>query len=841
MFSPKKLTPAEIKAKRDQDEKNLKQILDFYRVHESEKPEEQPTEVDSRDVDTPDNWVKREPKLVRLTGRHPFNVEAPLPELAKYGFITPVRLHYVRNHGLAPKCTWEDHKIRVSGLVEKELVLSMDDILNNYPVVSFPCTLVCAGNRRREENLRKNGIGFNWGAAGVSTTVWTGVRVRDILKHAGVLSEAQHVCYVGVEDLPGGGGCKYGTSTTLLKSMSPTDDVILAFKQNGKLLEPDHGYPIRLLIPGFIGGRMIKWLDTIEVTKEQSDNHYHYMDNRVLPSHVDAELAKKEGWWYKPEYIINDLNINSAIWAPAHDEVISATRSSYTVQGYAYTGGGRYINRMEITLDDGETWRLCEIKRTEQPTPYLKSWCWVQWCIDVPTVDLFEAKELCCRAWDCDMNTQAEHLTWNVMGMMNNSWFRIKLKCLRTNDGGLVVHSEHPTLPANQNGGWMVRQAGLTAPAPAPPAPAAVTKSGKTFTMADVEKHAADNWIVVNKKVYDCTPFLDDHPGGAESITMNAGTDTTEEFESLHSAKATQMLEDYYIGDLVEAKASAVVAPAVAEKAEETLTALGKGGWKQFPLIDVKFLSHDAAAFTFGLPTPEHRLGLPVGKHIIIRARIDGDHVLRSYTPSSGDDMKGQFVLVVKIYRKNTHPAFPNGGKMSQHLETLKVGDLVDFMGPTGQFTYEGKGIMKLGVKNKLSIKHFGMVAGGTGLTPMFQVINAILSDPEDKTTMSFIYCSKSESDILLREELETFAKEHPKRFKLWLVVDKASDPATWKQGTGFVTEEMLKEHLHLPKPVNGVLPESMVLMCGPPVMIEKAILPNLKKLGVDESSTHAF
>jgi DMSO/TMAO reductase YedYZ molybdopterin-dependent catalytic subunit len=77
--------------------------------------------------------------------------------------------------------------------------------------------------------------------------------------------------------------------------MDESCEVILAYQQNGKLLEPDHGFPIRILIPGYIGGRMVKWLTKIEVTEKESGNYYHFHDNRVLPSHVDAELAKAEG------------------------------------------------------------------------------------------------------------------------------------------------------------------------------------------------------------------------------------------------------------------------------------------------------------------------------------------------------------------------------------------------------------------------------------------------------------------------------------------------------------------------------------------------------------------
>jgi nitrate reductase (NAD(P)H) len=88
--------------------------------------------------------------------------------------------------------------------------------------------------------------------------------------------------------------------------MNDSNDVLVAYKMNGELLSPDHGFPVRIIIPGMIGGRMVKWLTRITVTEQESDNHYHYFDNRVLPSHVDAEMAMREEWWFKPVHIINE-------------------------------------------------------------------------------------------------------------------------------------------------------------------------------------------------------------------------------------------------------------------------------------------------------------------------------------------------------------------------------------------------------------------------------------------------------------------------------------------------------------------------------------------------------
>ena len=213
---------------------------------------------DHRDVGTPDEWIPRDGKLVRLTGRHPFNVEPPLSVHQKHKFITPTCLHYVRNHGACPNLAWETHRVRVGGIVPRPLDLGMDDI-ESMPTRELPVTLVCAGNRRKEQNMIRQTIGFNWGAGGVSTNVWKGVLLRDLLIAAGVSETnmtGKHVEFIGHEDLPNKVGpgpfkdepwgklVKYGTSVPLARAMNPAFDILIAYEANGERLQPDHGFPV---------------------------------------------------------------------------------------------------------------------------------------------------------------------------------------------------------------------------------------------------------------------------------------------------------------------------------------------------------------------------------------------------------------------------------------------------------------------------------------------------------------------------------------------------------------------------------------------------------------------
>ncbi|KAL2925244.1 Nitrate reductase [NADH] [Bienertia sinuspersici] len=537
-----------------EDDDNEEEMEMWNELIKKGNSEVEPSSVDIRDESTADNWIERNSSLIRLTGKHPFNSEPPLTRLMHHGFLTPVPLHYVRNHGPVPNARWEDWTVEVTGLVKRPARFNMDQLVHEFKSREFPVTLVCAGNRRKEQNMVKQSIGFNWGSAAISTSVWRGVPLRDVLKRCGIMTSkkgALNVCFEGAEDLPGGGGSKYGTSVKREFAMDPARDIMLAYMQNGERLNPDHGFPIRMIIPGFIGGRMVKWLKRIIVTTAESDNYYHYKDNRVLPSH--------------PEYIINELNINSVITTPCHEEILPinawTTQRPYTVRGYAYSGGGRKVTRVEVTMDGGETWELCQLDHQEKPTKYGKFWCWCFWSLEVEVLDLLGAKEIAVRAWDEGLNTQPEKLIWNVMGMMNNCWFRVKTNVCKPHKGEIGIVFEHPTQPGNKSGGWMARERHMelsdgggsrstlkrTASTPF------MNTTSKMYSMSEVKKHnsAESAWIVVHGHVYDATRFLKDHPGGPDSILINAGTDCTEEFDAIHSDKAKRLLEDFRVGELI--------------------------------------------------------------------------------------------------------------------------------------------------------------------------------------------------------------------------------------------------------------------------------------------------
>nr|KYP40506.1 Inducible nitrate reductase [NADH] 2 [Cajanus cajan] len=621
MPRPKKLPqPPPLSDSSSDDEDHAATFKDLIRNAEVEA-----SVLDPRDDGTSDHWIERNASLFRLTGKHPFNSEPPLPRLMHHGFITPVPLHYVRNHGPVPRARWEDWTVEVTGLVARPTRFTMDQLLRDFPSREFPATLVCAGNRRKEQNMG-----------------------------------ALHVCFEGAEDLPGGGGSKYGTSIMREVALDPSRDIILAYMQNGERLTPDHGFPVRMIIPGFIGGRMIKWLKRIIVTTQQSQSYYHYQDNRVLPSHVDAELANAEAWWYKPEYIINELNINSVITTPCHDEILPinswTTQIPYLLRGYAYSGGGRKVTRVEVTLDGGETWQVCTLDCPEKPNKYGKYWCWCFWSLEVEVLDLLGAKEIAVRAWDEALNTQPEKLIWNVMGMMNNCWFRVKTNVCKAHKGEIGIVFEHPTQAGNQSGGWMAKEKHLEKSSESNPilkksvSSPFMNTTSKTYSISEVRKHNSPDsaWIIVHGYVYDCTRFLKDHPGGTDSILINAGTDCTEEFEAIHSDKAKKMLEDYRIGELMttgytsdSSSPNTTVHDAthlapIKEVTPQRSVALTPREKTPCKLLSKTSLSHDVRLFRFSLPS-EDQLAQAILKdpedrtqmHVVYANRTQDDILLR--------------------------------------------------------------------------------------------------------------------------------------------------------------------------------------------------------------------
>lgn len=215
--------------------------------------------------------------------------------------------------------------------------------------------------------------------------------------------------------------------------------------------------------------------------------------------------------------------------------------------------------------------------------------------------------------------------------------------------------------------------------------------------------------------------------------------------------------------------------------------------YTEFPLVDKVPVSANTNIFKFALPRTSDQLTLPIGQHLTISATINGKEISRSYTPISSEEDKGYFELLIKTYPK---------GNISKYVDELALHDTIKVKGPKGRMQYKPN-----------MAKHIGMIAGGTGITPMLQVISAIVRNPEDRTQVSLIFANVTYEDILLKKEIDTLAEKYP-NFKVHYVLNEAPKDKEWNGSTGFVTEDIIKAHLAGPNE------DAKIFLCGPPPML---------------------
>jgi cytochrome-b5 reductase len=278
-------------------------------------------------------------------------------------------------------------------------------------------------------------------------------------------------------------------------------------------------------------------------------------------------------------------------------------------------------------------------------------------------------------------------------------------------------------------------------------------------------------------------------------------------------------------------------------KSSSTATLSHASGSKyQAKLIEKIEVTKNVRIFRFSLPSSDHVLGLPIGKHISLSAMIknpidaaDSPKLIsRQYTPISSDyNTRGHFDLLIKVYRKREHPQFPEGGWMSQYLDSMNIGDVIDVKGPNGRIEYMEKGRLRVS-QNQIKVSQIAMIAGGTGITPMYQVIQHILITRlgRDKTKVSLLYGNQTQADILMRETLEELALQHPGQFSLNLTIDKSDE--SWDGFVGYISPDMIRECI--PRPADDLV----VLLCGPPPMVRSAE-SHLLSLGYSRDRIYAF
>lgn len=374
---------------------------------------------------TYDNEPPRHP-LLKVNSKEPFNAETPRSALIN-AYVTSVDMFYKRNHGPIPVLDDPDrYFVTVGGLVRKSLAISMKDIrmLPKYTVVA---TLQCAGNRRTAMSKKKTVKGVGWDVGALGNAVWGGAKLSDVLKLAEVpeytaVTEAggRHVEFTSVDACKEENGGPYKASIPLLQATNPEADVLIAYEMNGEVLSRDHGYPLRVVVPGTIGARSVKWLDKIEVNAIECQGFFVQKDYKMFPPTVDWDNIK----WLSRRPLM-DFPVNCAICSL--EDVSSAEwGKKVIIRGYALSGGGRGIERVDVSVDGGKTW--VEARRYQKEgVPYVADsedsdkWAWVLFELET---EIGPPTDIIVKAVDSAANVQPEKVEtiWNLRGVLNNSW-----------------------------------------------------------------------------------------------------------------------------------------------------------------------------------------------------------------------------------------------------------------------------------------------------------------------------------------------------------------------------------------------------------------------------------
>lgn len=317
-------------------------------------------------------------------------------------------------------------EIDLSALGKGKVKIPLDD-LKKMPRTEVTVTLQCSGNRRSGFNKFHRTSGTSWGQGAISTANWTGVRLSHILEYAGLddaieAQEKHGMHHVRMYSLDG-----MSASVGIEKVMNPYGDCIIAYEMNGCILPRDHGYPLRVIVPGYAGIRNVKWVNRIELASEEAEGAWQRgLNYKILPPSItDANAidVEKMPSVMEPSLFSGITKMEAGSFAA---NAQPGDRVTMKVSGWAWAGGGRNIVRVDVTGNDSKTWVTANLKEGSEQR-FGKAWAWTFWEAEVPAVVKEDMSvELACKAIDSAFNVQPESCdhVWNVRGLGNNSWFR---------------------------------------------------------------------------------------------------------------------------------------------------------------------------------------------------------------------------------------------------------------------------------------------------------------------------------------------------------------------------------------------------------------------------------
>ena len=380
--------------------------------------------------------VKRE-MLVRSS--RPQDLEMPISGFLDY--ITPIDRFFVRSHVYTPRVDVGQWRVTVGGNVANALTLTMDD-LRRMPSVELVSVLECAGNGRRF--YEPSVPGLQWGHGAVGNARWRGVRLADVLKRAGVNASAKQVLFNGA-DAPIGAMPDFARSIPVAKALHP--GTLLAYDMNGETLPIEHGFPLRVVVPGWAGDSWIKWVTSISVLDTDHDGFWMARAYR----HPGKPVAPGTG--VAPDLMqpVTSLRVKSVIANPL-DGAHAIVGTPLTIRGAAWSGDAGPVAAVEVSVDGGRRWSPAAMRRDQRTEFGWRLWEY-RW---TPTRAAYHT--LLARARDAAGSTQPFDQEWNPSGYAWNVVPRI---------GVDVVDTVPAQAPAAQT---VAPAAQSVAPAPEPPA-----------------------------------------------------------------------------------------------------------------------------------------------------------------------------------------------------------------------------------------------------------------------------------------------------------------------------------------------------------------------------------
>lgn len=356
----------------------------------------------------------------------PFNAETPSIDLQS--FITPIERFYKRHHLWVPKIDAKSYKLTIELPDGEEAEYTLEDLRTKFKEYTITATMQCSGNRRSHMTRGSSPTnGIQWGVGAISNAEWTGVRMVDVLKDAGLdvvdlPTDAKHVQFVGAE--------AYGSSIPIEKVVDQFGDVLIVYAMNGKPLLRDHGFPLRALVPGTVAARSVKWLNKIIISEEESASQWQQRDYKCFGpneggnpdwgSAVAIQETPVQSALTKVDKVTTNRLQNSDL-----ARVYGLEEESVILRGYAFAGAGRRIVRVDVSPDDGRTWQQAQFEAAQEKGH--RSWSWRQWSLAVPIRLL--SGNICVKATDEGYNTQPETFGpyYNFRGNLANSWHRVPI------------------------------------------------------------------------------------------------------------------------------------------------------------------------------------------------------------------------------------------------------------------------------------------------------------------------------------------------------------------------------------------------------------------------------